>query len=674
MSDISIVSLLANTQIQAAASPANNRNATGVPTSVLLGLVAGSFVTGIVVSRDGKSNTVLKTANGEITIKSDLPMKNGAEVVLRIESKGDNVTARIVTIDGRVPNAETAPVPEDTVDLAPPLLAGKANAPLPQPVADKTSDAAAVTPDKSSPAQTAKAPAAPAVIEPKPLWLTATLLTPNMDADVPSADTAAAPKAAAPKAGAVFDVRIVRIDPAVATATSTGASPVASNNAAQPQALAPAAALKLYAAYAPSSSSDTIKIMPASLPPSSVTPAPAEIGETAPVSVKHAFPASTLPPTMSETPKPSLAPIPSSVGSSIANVTATGISPLPATAAPALPDAAANAQPPALREPAGRAAVVSAANNPPQPISVNDDSVTFARFADGSMQAMVIAQGKAGESLVQTPLGLMKMHLPMPVPPGSPLVVEMKANPNGPAIPANPSLPATDALENIQLTVPAAGWPALEKTIDALAQLNPAIMAEALQRLPETGPKFASAILFFVAALRGGDVRNMLGPKAVALLEEKGRADLLGRLNGDVASLRGLLDAPANQWQTFAVPFLHQQELHQLHWHTRREAPETGQSDHGGMRFVVEVDTSHLGPLQFDGLVRKKEAALAFDMIIRSTAPLPLEMQQDIQAMFAQSAELTRYNGSVGFQVAREFPVQPMRERQAANAAGDLYA
>ena len=48
--------------------------------------------------------------------------------------------------------------------------------------------------------------------------------------------------------------------------------------------------------------------------------------------------------------------------------------------------------------------------------------------------------------------------------------------------------------------------------------------------MPSATPQLASAMLFFLAALRGGEVRNWLGRDGANLLERMGRGDLLNRL------------------------------------------------------------------------------------------------------------------------------------------------
>ena len=683
MSDISIVSLLASTQIQGAASSANNRNATGVPTSALLGLVAGSFVTGTVVSRDSKDTSVLRTANGDITLKSDLLLKPGSEVVLRVEGKGDNVTARIVTIDGKVPNTATAVLPEDSVELAS-LPATPKN-----PAALNSANSQSLSPNAQTPATTVLP--IQNEVTPKQFWLKATLVSPEMEAALqPGKEFLPA----AIKQGASYQIRILRVDPPPANLSSpTQSAATAPRSVANETASLPSnavstpnqAALKLYGAYAqntlqesalksPNAVASNLSNNPAATREVTLPPITEPVKTSGDLSLSPTTNKSVqplpVPPRASPTPLPNaLDDLPTSTGEKTATILATegaitrADSPLPVgsilTANKSAPaDTAARTQnfmPLAEME------------------KLAETDTRASRPGEGNMQAVVIKNERSGESLLQSPMGMLRIKLPTPLPPGSTLLVDAKPVAPTPSPTQTVAAPIAE-IADLDPTSVASGWPALGKSLEALAQYNPLILADAMQHLPETGPKFASAIMFFVTALRGGDTRSLLGPKALALLEEKGRIDLIGKLTGDMGNLRAMTEAPPNQWQSFAIPFLHQQELHQMHWHTRREAAQGSAIESGDTRFVVEVETSHLGPIQFDGLVRKKDAALAFDMIVRTNTPLPETMHRDIQDIYANASELTGFKGSLGFQVIREFPIQPARERRAANDSGIFFA
>ena len=90
MADAGLIIQLLATQVQGLQNAGANRTATGVPPD-LLSAAVGSFVTGIVISRDSKGSALLRTEKGDLTISSDIALKVGSEVVLRIEGNGESL-------------------------------------------------------------------------------------------------------------------------------------------------------------------------------------------------------------------------------------------------------------------------------------------------------------------------------------------------------------------------------------------------------------------------------------------------------------------------------------------------------------------------------------------------------------------------------------------------------
>lgn len=190
----------------------------------------------------------------------------------------------------------------------------------------------------------------------------------------------------------------------------------------------------------------------------------------------------------------------------------------------------------------------------------------------------------------------------------------------------------------------------------------PAVADRALPRLPQV------ELLFFLAALRGGDFRGWLGRDAVETLRARGHEALLAKAEQEFLSL-GRLAAQAHAphgWEPLFFPALVLGELHQLRLFMKRDGKDKARQDRrqasGDARFILEADLSRLGALQLDGFVRRREGALDFDLIIRSHAPLPEAMQREILAIYTKTGELAGYKGHMSFQSGREFPVHPMTE------------
>jgi hypothetical protein len=132
------------------------------------------------------------------------------------------------------------------------------------------------------------------------------------------------------------------------------------------------------------------------------------------------------------------------------------------------------------------------------------------------------------------------------------------------------------------------------------------------QNVPHPGPQMTSTILFFIAALRAGDLRSWLGQDAARLMEREG---LLGRITEEFGLMQRIASEPAGQdWRLFLIPIISDEQLHQLRFFVRDNAAKgRDEEEPRETRFVIEVTFTNLGPFQFDGLARPK----ALDLIIR---------------------------------------------------------
>ena len=80
--------------------------------------------------------------------------------------------------------------------------------------------------------------------------------------------------------------------------------------------------------------------------------------------------------------------------------------------------------------------------------------------------------------------------------------------------------------------------------------------------------------------------------------------------------------------------------------------------DEPGTRFVVEVEFSHLGPFQFDGLTRRKN----IDMIVRTQQALSDDMRRDINRIYTNTVSALGFTGEIAFQVTAAFDLNPLHE------------
>jgi hypothetical protein len=105
------------------------------------------------------------------------------------------------------------------------------------------------------------------------------------------------------------------------------------------------------------------------------------------------------------------------------------------------------------------------------------------------------------------------------------------------------------------------------------------------------------------------------------------------------------------------VPLLDGQQLRQIRFfERRRKQDEAKRKKEEPARFVVECETSEHGAIQLDGLMHEQR----LDLIVRSHAALPSDMQRDILVLFGETCTGLNLNGQLFFQAVPAFPVAPL--------------
>jgi hypothetical protein len=236
-------------------------------------------------------------------------------------------------------------------------------------------------------------------------------------------------------------------------------------------------------------------------------------------------------------------------------------------------------------------------------------------------------------------------------------------------------------LEVVNLQPPAAGqdgaplsflgggrWEALSETLTLLQQLDPALARHVVETaIPNPGPRMGATMLFVLSAIFSGDVRRFLGAEAVRQL---GRAteSARDRVGKEFTQLqRPATDAAGQDWRVFFIPILTEEGLQQIRFMLRRNEEEGGTADGDtGTRFMIEVTMSRLGPMQFDGLTRKKH----LDLVIRTQHALPDKMGDEIRSIFGNTITALGFTGTIALRVVPRFDVAPVD--QAADNHKDL--
>lgn len=586
--------------------------ATNVPTG-LASLPAGTVLSGFVLNRDAGGNPVLRTEHGDFLIQSQLFLKIGADVVVRIAGAGQQSRAVILSVDGHAPAAPQTGNPATPVDQVVQPRGGSEYAP-PQPrTAPPASGAPLSAASGGIAARNAETAAAPAQNTPRQPVFPATLQPPP---NTPLGNTLL------PLSVRVLGVTEPERKPSSASspAVSTEGESEGGAQAAPTAPRAPtAAASSAYAAYGRQPGS--------------------HLGRYEPLLAVQAVNAGA------EQPSPQPA------------ASATGTSPAPPfssapPAPPTLPSTPTVLQATVVRTEGGTLVLAS----PFGEMRVQAGTASF--LPPGSIITMQATPNPSPAPASATP----ELLPPSPsaaLPPAS--IPELAGN-------WDSLQEIIDVLQQIAPDTAEAFTAAHLPNIPRL-QTQPSPLTQNAQQA------FSGGLFVFLQALKGGDFRQWLGEDATRKLEEKGYGQLLSRAESEFNNMRTLYNNTQHHqpWQAMFLPFMTPDGMHMARWFTKRQPrDESRRQPREDTRFVVEVNFSTLGELQMDGLVQFPDAPTnptRFDLVVRSDAPLPPETQAGIAAIYHGTGEATGYLGTLQFQDSRDFPVRPLEEILGASHA-----
>lgn len=643
---------IGNAQVLLQGVPAGGGSAGGA-TSIPPGILAlphGTLLRGNITQIDKSGLAVLQTPKGEITLKTSITLKRGSELVIRLDTSSAGLKARIISIDGHTPKElELAPptpspsglIVEDLVDFPDQI-------PLP---------ARTTIPEKTAPLPDTRLLEPPVldtveISTPQPALLRAILLSrapdlPQILRQLPPSVQVSPQRL---EAGAVITLTLVPDSIALSTTSLT----------------ATANTLPMHPPSATNANATTTATATVSttLAAATTSPAPATISPSAPSAVAP----ETRPVPLGEQTLPSLQQ------PQLVRSPSGAYAPNPALAATLATPAASSVPSPA---PLAQAPTTNTAPSPPPPTTaitsspVPAENTSLMTLQQGQIPAQILGREQSGETVLKTPLGILKLDLQLPsgqrpaLAPETTLMLQLHALDADTTLPLHPTLSARTEIP-ASLRELTTSWQGLQETMHLLQQADPALTQSFLQNVfPRPDSHFAKDVLFFLMALKAGDLSEWTGKKTLETLEKLGRGDLTRKLTAEFSVLRQFfIESPNPNWQAAFIPVFAGGEWQQLRLFLKKEPKKSnGNPDEAsGTRFIMEVDLSRFGPMQFDGFVRKQVKNTLFDLIIRTTDPLPDPDQQAIRQIFADAAGLTGFRGGLSFQIGQPFPLLPLEE------------
>ena len=267
------------------------------------------------------------------------------------------------------------------------------------------------------------------------------------------------------------------------------------------------------------------------------------------------------------------------------------------------------------------------------------------------ISGVVVATTPSGQPILNTPLGMMAVETLVPLKTGFSLQLEV--DPKKISTPISSS-PAT----RFEAISQSKEWFNLGDAILKINLVDPQVSQNLVNNIiPQPNSQLTSNILFFINALKGGDVKSWIGSNAASLLSRI-QPQLLTQLNEDFAVLaRANMDPQPSEWRTAIIPFFTAMGLDQFQLHTRTQSSQKKKMDTSS-RFIIDISLSRIGRLQLDGFLRKKRKRL--DLIVRAQQALPREMHAEISKIYRSFLETSKISGQITFHINQSFVEIPI--------------
>jgi hypothetical protein len=196
-----------------------------------------------------------------------------------------------------------------------------------------------------------------------------------------------------------------------------------------------------------------------------------------------------------------------------------------------------------------------------------------------------------------------------------------------------------------------APWPMMDDIYQSLAHIAPqaAQAMSAMTPSPSSPAQMSSAVLFFVAAARGGDITSWLGDKTIDILRRDGRGNLLSRLTQEGGLLNRLSAEPVSQdWRGMSLPLYWENEFQKIALYYRHDQQANDNDNTKGKttRFIFDLSLSAMGKVQIDGLFRGGR----LDVILRTEQHFSQTAQMDMRATYAKALKESGTTGELSFQ------------------------
>lgn len=207
-------------------------------------------------------------------------------------------------------------------------------------------------------------------------------------------------------------------------------------------------------------------------------------------------------------------------------------------------------------------------------------------------------------------------------------------------------------------------WDNLNVLQNTLSQHLPTSGLHALHAVTPSASspaQMGNSALFFLVAMRFGDVQGWIGQKGVDALKRTGNLDILNKVSSEFMSLSRLGGETSGQeWRLTNLPLMWQNEIHRVVVHYRHENSSGGdneQKQSSSTRFVMDLNLSKIGKVQIDGIFRdrKNSSEKRLDVALRTTQSFSSSMKSEMRRIYKVALDEVAITGELSFQDKKEY-------------------
>lgn len=207
----------------------------------------------------------------------------------------------------------------------------------------------------------------------------------------------------------------------------------------------------------------------------------------------------------------------------------------------------------------------------------------------------------------------------------------------------------------------AENWSILQDAIETIAQVQPSLAQAIVASVPSPAQptQMMPSILFFMAAIKGGNLGEWIGEKGLKILESSGSDKLLSQIKTESQVMARLgSDTQGAEWKSYALPLGHEGDMFKMALHVRddggRNNADTDKNAHDTTRFIFDLKLPRMGALQLDGLFQnalhsQNSSQGQLDVVLRTENHFSKAMRQEMRKIYASAMEKSRLYGELHF-------------------------